>query len=240
MKKTRAASSSPWEKETFRLSVAYTLPWGGGTPVLGRILALLVVFCVNLVTYFREKGKTAPYFQVFAYILRLALTLLVITSVVAALLAGINAITAPIIAASKEAKTQEAIEAVLPGGGKEIAFTDSTGLVTKVYASETGYAVQVAPSGFGGTITMMVGVNKDGAVLGIAVISHTETAGLGSIAGEKSSKGEAFRAQFEGLSGILAVTKDGGQIDAISSATITSRAVTQGVNAALECVAKMG
>ena len=174
------------------------------------------------------------------YILRISLTLLLITSVVAALLAGVNMITAPIIASSNEAKTQQAIEAVLPGGGQPIPFTDSTGMVREVYGSDTGYAVQVAPSGFDGEIVMMVGIDKEGQVLGVSIISHTETAGLGAVAAADNAKGEAFRDQFIGMSGPLAVTKDGGQVDAITGATITSRAVTDGINAALACVEALG
>ena len=175
-----------------------------------------------------------------AYVLRLSLTLLLIAAVVAAALAGVNSITAPEIARRNAEKTQKAIEAVLPGGGQEVAFTDETGLVTTVYKGENGYAVQVAPVGFDGSITMMVGVDLEGKVLGISVIKQTETAGLGAVCAAATSAGEAFRNQFVGLSGILSVTKDGGTIDAITGATITSRAVTQGVNAALECVANFG
>ena len=174
------------------------------------------------------------------YVLRLTLTLLINTAVVAALLAGVNSITKPIIDALKEAKTQEAINAVLPGGGQPTDFTDSTGLVSAVYASDKGYAVQVNPAGLGGTISMMVGVDMEGKVIAISVISHTETAGLGDVAAANNSAGEAFRGQFAGLSGELAVSKDGGTIDAITGATITSRAVTAGINAALACVANMG
>lgn len=175
------------------------------------------------------------------YILRLALTLLVITSVVAAALAGVNAIAAPKIAAITAQKTQDAIAAVLPGGGEPIdTFADETGLVQAVYASETGYAIEVTPAGFDGQITMMVGVSKDGKVLGIDIISHTETAGLGAVAAAKTSAGESFRQQFIGADSDLAVSKDGGTIDAITSATITSRAVTAGVNAALACAANLG
>ena len=174
------------------------------------------------------------------YVLRLALTLLLITAAVAAALAGVNSITAPQIQANKEAKIQEAIQAVLPGGGKETEFTDATGMVTAVWASDTGYAVQVAPAGFGGAITMMVGISSEGQILGVSVVSQTETAGLGAIVGADTAAGQEFRDQFVGLSGQLAVDKDGGQIDSITGATITSRAVTKGINAALECVANMG
>ena len=174
------------------------------------------------------------------YVLRLALTLLVITAVVAAALAGVNSITAPAIAQLKAEKTQQAIEAVLPGGGEEMTEFPAVDLVSKVYASETGYAVQVTPGGFDNTITMMVGVDKAGSVLGISIIKHTETAGLGAVAAAGTPAGENFRSQFVGASGSVSVTKDGGQMDAITGATITSRAVCAGVSAALECVAQMG
>lgn len=174
------------------------------------------------------------------YVLRLALTLLAITAVVAVALAGVNAITEPRIEAFNQQKLQSAIEEVLPGGGSSVPFTDPSGIVSTVYKGESGYAVEVSPNGFGGTVTMMVGVGNDGKVLGISVVSQSETAGLGAVCAASTSAGESFRGQFAGVSGDLAVTKDGGQIDTITGATITSRAVTTGVNAALDCVANMG
>ncbi len=175
------------------------------------------------------------------YVLRISLTLLLITAVVAGALAAVNHITAPIIAAAKEAKLQAAVGEVLHGGGEEIPFDKAANpLVSAVYASEAGYAVQVQPAGFGGAITMMVGVDKAGNVRNIAIVSHTETAGLGDVAAKDNDAGNAFRGQFAGLSGTLAVTKDGGTVDAITGATITSRAVTAGVNAALACVGTLG
>ena len=173
------------------------------------------------------------------YILRLVLTLFLITAVVAAALAGVNSITAPAIAQLRAEKTQQAIEAVLPGGGEEVEFP-ATALVSKVYASETGYAVEVTPGGFDNTITMMVGVDKEGNVLGIDIISHTETAGLGAVADAATPAGVAFREQFKGMSGSVSVSKDGGEVEAITGATITSRAVCVGVNAALACAESLG
>ncbi len=174
------------------------------------------------------------------YILRIALMLLLITSVMAAALAAVNQFTAPMIAKFQEEKTQQAIEMVLPGGGAEVPFTDASGLVSTVYASEAGYAVEVNPVGFDGAITMMVGIDTQGNVLGIRVISHTETAGLGAVAAASTSAGETFRGQFVGMSGNLAVTKDGGAVDSITGATITSRAICAGINAALACVGNLG
>ena len=177
------------------------------------------------------------------YILRLTATLLAICAVVALALAGVNAITKDKIAAIKAEKTQKAITAVLPGAGevKEIPFTDDTGMVTKVYeASGVGYAVEVAPNGFGGAITVMVGVSNEGKVLGISIISHAETPGLGAVAGADTDKGAAFRDQFNGLVNGITIGDGDNQIDALSGATITSQAVVDGVNAALRCVWQMG
>ena len=176
------------------------------------------------------------------YVLRLAGTLFLITAVVAALLACVNAVTAPVIEELNAAKTQEAISAVLPGGfDTEITdFTDESGIVSKVYQGANGYAVEVGPGGFDNTITMMVGVDNEGKVLGISIVSQTETAGLGAVSAAGTPKGIAFRDQFVGASGSVSVTKDGGTMDTITGATITSRAICAGVNAALDCVAGLG
>ncbi|MGM9550566.1 MAG: RnfABCDGE type electron transport complex subunit G [Faecousia sp.] len=174
------------------------------------------------------------------YVLRLALTLLAITAVVAVILAGVNSVTAPKIAELNAEKTQAAIEEVLTGGGEAVPFTDDTGLVTAAYKGDAGFAIQVVPSGFNGAVTMMVGVDNEGKVTGISIISHTETAGLGATAAADTDAGKAFRGQFEGMSGAVSVSKDGGQVDALTGATITSRAVCTGVSAALACAANMG
>ena len=176
------------------------------------------------------------------YVLRLAGTLFLITAVVAALLACVNAVTAPVIEELNAAKTQEAISAVLPGGfDTEITdFTDESGIVSKVYQGANGYAVEVGPGGFDNTITMMVGVDNEGKVLGISIVSQTETAGLGAVSAAGTPKGIAFRDQFVGQTGSVSVTKDGGTLDAITGATITSRAVCAGVNAALACAGNLG
>ncbi len=180
--------------------------------------------------------------SIFTYVARITLTLLLIAAVVAAALALVNQITKPIIDRVNAEKTQQAIQIVLPGGyDEEITdYADETGLVTKVYKGANGYALEVTPAGFDNTITMMVGVDFEGKVLGISVISHTESAGLGAVAAAENAAGNAFRDQFIGQSGSVSVSKDGGTVDAITNATITSRAVCDGVNAALACAANLG
>ena len=171
-------------------------------------------------------------------ILRLVITLFLITAVVAAALAGVNTITKDAIAANQEKKTQDALAVVLPDAGdlQPVALAGDTGIVSEVYTDGESFAVKVLPGGFDGEITMMVGI-VEGKVSGISVISHTETPGLGAVAAAQNAKGEAFRGQFVGQEGELAI---GNQIDAMSGATITSNAVVTGVNAALSYVANMG
>ena len=175
-------------------------------------------------------------------ILRLAGTLFLITALVAAALAGVNGVTQERIAAGQQQKLQDAMSQVLPEGEnlEPVVLNTEDPQIRSAYACPQGYAVEVAVAGFGGTVTMMVGVSAEGIVTGVSVISHTETPGLGAVAAAQTAAGEAFRQQFAGMSGQLAVTKDGGAVDAITGATITSRAVTQGVNAALEWVRAQG
>ena len=172
------------------------------------------------------------------HITKLSVTLLLITAFVAAALAGVNALTAPVIEQLAQQKTARAIQAVLPGESHELDhFSDDTGMVQKVYASDAGYAVQVTTKGFGGDLVMVVGVTPEGKVLGIDVVSHTETSGLGDVAASDNAKGQAFRGQFSQADAPFTV---GENIDAITSATITSKAVTAGINAAVACVGNMG
>ena len=167
------------------------------------------------------------------YILRLTVTLLLICAFVALALAGVNAITKDKIAANKAAKTAAALEKVLPGveGLEKMELAADAGIVTGIYGAGNSYAVEVAPNGFGGAIDLMVGVSTDGTVTGVSVISHAETASLGA-----ECTREDWRSQFTGTQGNLKVSKDGGSIDALTGATVTSRAVTEAVNRAVEFV----
>ena len=176
-----------------------------------------------------------------SYVLKLTAVLLAITIVVAALLGGVNALTAGPISELNKQKTANAIMEVLPSEAEaeEITdFADETGLVTTLYkVGEDGYVAKIIVGGSQADIEMMVGVAADQTVSGISFIAMSETPGLGAIAAQDSTKGQQFRDQYIGLSGELAVTKDGGVVDSLTGATVTSRAVTTGVNAALACVA---
>ncbi len=164
------------------------------------------------------------------YILKLTLVLLLITAVVAGLLGLVNDLTKDKIAENTAAKANTAMQTVLPSDSYEKLEVSKEG-ITEAYKSEKGYVIRLNGNGFGGAIDMMVGVDLNGTVTGISVISHSETASLGA-----ECTREDWRAQFVGTAGDLKVTKDGGTIDALTGATVTSRAVTEAVNRAVEFV----
>ena len=167
-----------------------------------------------------------------AYVLRLTLTLFLITTIVAGLLGLVNYVTADTIAEQIAQKAENAMRQVLEADSYEPLDVPEGSAVTAAYrAGDRGYVVRVAPNGFGGAIDMMVGVDVSGAVTGVAIVSQSETASLGA-----NCTREDFRARFTGKTGTLSVSKDGGEIEALTGATVTSRAVTEGVNTALEFV----
>jgi len=147
-------------------------------------------------------------------IVQLAVILFAISAVCALLLGLVNLITADAIQKAKDEKTQKAMAEVLTADSYEqVEYTGGDALVQAVYqAGDAGYVVQVTPSGFGGVINMMVGVGTDGNVTGVSIISMSETSGLGT-----NAKKETFRDQYTGQPGPFSVTKDGGQINAITA-----------------------
>lgn len=167
----------------------------------------------------------------FKYILRLTLTLLLITAVVAGLLGLVNYLTEDKIDALTRQKAEGAMQEVLPAERYEPIDRAMDGVKEAYRADDKGYVVRVEENGFGGAIDMMVGIGADGKVCGVSIISHAETASLGA-----NCVREDFRAQYVGKDGELRVNKDGGTIDALTGATVTSRAVTRGVNLALAFV----
>ena len=167
-------------------------------------------------------------------IVKVAIILFAITAVAAAILAAVNSVTAPVIAENERKAQEIAMREVLPDAtvfGKMEYEANENSSVTEVYLSNAGYAVKAAPKGYGGAISMIVGVDNDLKVTGVEIISQSETAGLGAQCTDSS-----FKAQFAGKTENISVTKNGAkenEIDAITSATITSKAVTKGVNDAI-------
>lgn len=168
--------------------------------------------------------------------LKLGISLFMIAAVAAFVLALVNAVTADTIAQHAEEKRQAAMASVMPGANVfSEMYNEDTSIdrISGAYAGTAflGYCVEVSPNGFGGTISLMVGVDESGSVTGVSILQHSETAGLGAKAADP-----AFLNQYIGKSGSITVNVSGNSIQAITGATITSKAVTQGINTALTAV----
>ena len=175
-----------------------------------------------------------------------------ITLIVALVLGAVNAVTVEPIAKNAQAKTENALAALIPDSqaeqldvpeGTTAEGYSATVTVAAAYkmtdssGADAGYCVEVTPTGFGGAVDIMVGILPDGTVSGISILSCSgETPGLGAKATE-----ETFYGQFAGVpaDGSVKVSKDGGDIQALTGATITSRAVTNGVDAAANYAASL-
>ena len=155
-----------------------------------------------------------------------------------AVLGGAYALTKEPIDAAAAAKTQQAIAQVLPH------FSEVTYCEEGHYYAATdgdipvGYAFESTVVGFGGPLSMLVGITPDGVVYNTSVLSHAETPGLGA----KCTTDSKFMDQWRGFNPAvkkLSVRKDGGDVDAITASTITSRAYTLAVENALKTFAAL-
>ncbi len=187
------------------------------------------------------------------YIIKLTVTLLVTCVVVAAALGGVNAVTKDKIAAINAEKTAKAIQMVLPeleGSPAEMELTEEMtaaaasagGSVTEAYEAQAGgatigYALKIVASGSQGSIEMMVGVDTEGVVTGVSIVSNKETAGIGSKVMENEN---GVLDQFAGKSASDGVLTVGKNVTPISGATVSTKGVTAGVNAALAVAGVMG
>ena len=186
------------------------------------------------------------------FILKVAGTLTVISLVVAALLGVVNSMTEGPITAINEANTKAALAAVAPEGATfdpvEVSEAVATaasaqgGTVSEMYTMSTGgYAMKVIASGSQGNIEMIVGVDETGAITGISIVSNAETGGIGSkvMENKPNDAGVGVLDQFKGMSGAgsLVVKKN---VTPISGATVSTKGVTDGANAALAAVEALG
>lgn len=159
----------------------------------------------------------------------MVLCLFAICILCSGLLAGVYALTKEPIDAAAAAKTNNAIAQVVPefDSMSEEKSVDVDGTSYNYYEVSKGgevvaYAIKASAVGFGGPIALMVGVTADGIIYNTSVLSQAETPGLGAKCTEP-----AFADQFKGFNPAekkLSVKKDGGDIDAITASTITSRA----------------
>ena len=187
------------------------------------------------------------------FVIKVAGTLTVIALVTAALLGLVDGVTRGPIAAIEAEKTRVAMSAVAPAGSE---FTDKLeipaeaieaaaaqgGKVMELYGVKAGgYVMKISASGSQGTIVMMVGTDANKAITGISVVSHAETSGIGTkvVGNEPNDAGVGVLDQFVGMSGAgsLVVKKN---IVPITTATVSTKGITMGANAALAAAEAMG
>ncbi len=173
--------------------------------------------------------------------------LFAICIVCSSLLAGVYALTKEPIDAAAKAKNEAAIKEVLPPAAaaieeeRTVDFEGASYTYNLAYDEQgntVGCAINVAPVGFGGPIAIKVGFDVNGVIWNTKVLSQAETPGLGAKCVEPS-----FADQFKGFAPAakkLAVKKDGGDVDAITASTITSRAYADGLALAAKVFTAIG
>ncbi|MBR4758060.1 MAG: RnfABCDGE type electron transport complex subunit G [Bacteroidaceae bacterium] len=163
-------------------------------------------------------------------------------AVIAGLALGyVNSITAGPIEQIKAQQLSDGIKAVLAADEVRVEAPDTLESGAVLYRTDKGVAVQATdPNGFGGKLTDLVGFNDEGLIQGYQVLETSETPGLGAKAGEwfqKDQKGDIIGKNPGEKE--LAVSKDGGEVDAITASTITSRAFLRCVNAAYAALSEV-
>lgn len=185
------------------------------------------------------------------FVLKVAGTLTVISLVVAALLGVVNMVTEDKIDAINAEKTNQALAAVAPEGAEftpvelsdaAVAAASAYGTLDSMYEMSTGgYAMKIVASGSQGSIEMIVGVDANKALTGVSVVSHSETGGIGTkvVNNDPNTAGTPVLDQFIGMSGAGSLVV-GKTVTPISGATVTTKGITAGCNAALAAVEAMG
>ncbi|MBU2590473.1 MAG: RnfABCDGE type electron transport complex subunit G [Nitrospinota bacterium] len=169
--------------------------------------------------------------------LKMGVTLAIFCGVAAASLQVVYSLTQPIIDENVRISAIKKRQEVIPEAKSfDPIEIESTKLVKNVFAGKDedgntiGYVMEITPRGFGGEIKATISVLPDGNIMNLAInkLDQQETPGLGARIVNPS-----FRESFKGKSGdALKLKKDGGEIDAITSATISSRAVSSGMKGA--------
>lgn len=181
-------------------------------------------------------------------ILNLALILFTITAITALALSFVNAMTSSRIAQQRQLAVEQAMSTVLPAESYEKLDIDALELDTvvgEVYVAKDasdaalGHCVKVSPLGFGGEIQVVVGVDNENKVTGVDIVAMSETPGLGT-----KAKNAEFLNQFSDKTGVIKVvtgeaSAEDNEVSAITGATVTSKAVAAGIQAALDSANKI-
>ena len=160
--------------------------------------------------------------------------LMIFCLVAAAALAVTNLLTKDVIAANAAKESMQTRLALLPGSETFEELENGVSAGKDKDGNIIGYAATGVANGFGGEVESTLVIYADGTIAGVSVggANFAETAGLGAKAKEPE-----FASQFAGKTAPVALSQNGGQIDALTGATITSKAVVTGVN---DAYAKIG
>lgn len=183
-------------------------------------------------------------------IVKLGIILLIICFVSTALLAIVKQVTEPKILEQRQMAAEQSRKEVLPDAESFEALDEASlqklqaadPIIAEVYLGKAGsdvigYFVKAKPSGYGGAVEILTGIAADGKIVNVKLGQNSETPGLGSTIGEPK-----FKSQFNGkdasapLELVKGAASADNQISAVTGATITSRAMTNGVNAAIKAV----
>ena len=178
-------------------------------------------------------------------ITNMALALTGVAVITGGILAYVNHVTEGPIAVQKKKTLDDGIKYVMGGGQLTISNIDTVRQDIKgkeytyvIYQTQDaqqkdlGAAVESTTQGFGGNLKILVGFDPEGNILGYTLLEHAETPGLGAKADKWFQKGEKGDIIGQNPAQPLTVSKDGGQVDAITASTITSRAFLAAVNQA--------
>lgn len=173
-------------------------------------------------------------------ILKLGVVLFVITAVTGLILGGVYTMTLEPIRVAKEREKTEAMAETLPGATQfeSVGVVGSPELIQEINEGMSGgelvgYNYTVTPKGYAGLLEIIVGISKDGKLMAVKILNHSETPGLGAKATDEAFIGQYRDKDVRQLTVTKTVVASDSDIQAISGATITSAAVTRGVNAAL-------
>lgn len=174
-------------------------------------------------------------------ILKLGVVLFVITAVTGLILGGVYTMTLEPIRIAKEREKTEAMAETLPGATEftGIEVVGSPELIKEINEGKSGgelvgYNYTVTPKGYSGLLEIIVGISKDGELMAVKILNHSETPGLGAKATDEAFIGQYRNKNVRHLTVTKIAAASDSDIQAISGATITSAAVTRGVNAALD------
>ena len=175
----------------------------------------------------------------------MVLVLTLVAVIMGGILAYVNHLTEGPISEQKEKALADGIKSVMVCNDLVVAKTDEvkqnvdgkelTYIIYQVrnaQGQDLGAAVQSSTMGFGGDLKVLVGFDPDGKILGYTLLEHAETPGLGAKADQWFQKGQKGDIIGKSPAEPLTVSKDGGQVDAITASTITSRAFLKAVNQA--------